>query len=264
MCCSVVTDPFSRSIKPFCVRITVRGRRSLNDYGEALNSLSFLNLTRGGRQTHRQQNELNVEDATDDVSALRVALHELVGSLPNGALITSEEDLVGTGANGSASKASGSASKGNQFIWTEACKVQWTNHLMEATGPQHLMEALIVLEHCLHPEWLKPWYASLRKAYAMSHAHLLRSPTVGAVALHLFVLDKAIMYDKEKVAPRNMRSLGGRNSVRVIAHQISLTYCAQAYRIDCIRIADHRSFCLCPTGTVEAWQEVSDVLCRRE
>lgn len=189
------------------MRTIVRGHRARGTYGHAINSLSFLNLTRGGRMTHRQAWELHIPEGADAVAALRIALLQLKESLPYGALVESEDDLANVNSGGSSSKSSGSGGgKGPLFVWNEALAEQWTNHLMEAQEPHEVMEDLILLENCLHPDWLKPWYSSLRRAYTTSHAHLLRTGTAAAVALHLFVLDKAILYDKEKVIPRAARS----------------------------------------------------------
>jgi hypothetical protein len=71
------------------------------------------------------------------------------------------------------------------------------------------MEDLVLLEACLHPDWLQSWYTSLRRTYSSSHAHLLRVGTAALAAMHMFVLDKAILYDKEKKLPRQPRVRGG-------------------------------------------------------
>jgi hypothetical protein len=53
---SVVTEPFSRRIRPLCVRTYVKARRSDFDFRSVLNKLSFLNISRGGRVSTRQVN----------------------------------------------------------------------------------------------------------------------------------------------------------------------------------------------------------------
>ena len=60
---------------------------------------------------------------------------------------------------------------------------------------QDLMEALLLLESCLDPKWLKPWYRPVQQKM-QSTSHLLRLSTPAAVALRLFALDRAILYDK--------------------------------------------------------------------
>lgn len=52
-----------------------------------------------------------------------------------------------------------------------------------------------MMESCLDPKWLKPWYRSVQQKM-QSTSHLLRLSTPAAVALHLFALDRAILYDK--------------------------------------------------------------------
>lgn len=60
---------------------------------------------------------------------------------------------------------------------------------------QELMEALLLLESCLDPKWLKPWYRPAQQKM-QSTSYLLRLSTPAAVGLHLFALDRAILYDK--------------------------------------------------------------------
>lgn len=60
---------------------------------------------------------------------------------------------------------------------------------------QDLMEALLLMESCLDPKWFKPWYRPAQHKM-QSTSHLLRLSTPAAVALHLFALDRAILYDK--------------------------------------------------------------------
>lgn len=60
---------------------------------------------------------------------------------------------------------------------------------------QELMEALLLMESCLDHKWLKPWYRPVQQKMA-STSYLLRLSTPAAVALHLFALDQAILYDK--------------------------------------------------------------------
>lgn len=215
-------EPFSKDIKPLCLRVEVHARRAPVSLRSVLNSqLSFLNVSRGGRYSLRQSLELDIPEAADEVVALRIALLQLKETLPLGALIESQDDLVTAGTGGGAGLyspapsggggGSGSGSGSNTLkappcFWTPAVGEQWMNHLMEATTAQEVMEGLVLLESCMHPDWLKPWYGSLRRAYAASWAHLLRVGTTPAVvAFHLFVLDKAILYDKERRAPRKAR-----------------------------------------------------------
>lgn len=64
---------------------------------------------------------------------------------------------------------------------------------------QDLMEALLLLESCLDPKWLKPWYRPAQQKM-QSTLQLLRLSTPAAVALRLFALDRAILYDKVRTS----------------------------------------------------------------
>jgi hypothetical protein len=225
-------EPYTKDVKPLCLRVEVHARRARTSLRSVLNSqLSFLNVSRGGRYSLRQSLELDIPEAAGEVVALRIALLQLKETLPYGALIESEDDLVtaggGGGAGGLASPGPAGGGGGGSgtlkpppCFWTKALEEQWVNHLMEATTAQEVMEGLVLLEACLHPDWLKPWYGGLRRSYAASWAHLLRVGTTPAVAaFHLFVLDKAILYDKEKRVARKTRGRPGTASSRAESQQ---------------------------------------------
>ncbi|EKU20026.1 bromodomain containing protein, partial [Nannochloropsis gaditana CCMP526] len=214
-------DTFSREIKPLCLRVEVRARRAATSVRSVLNShLSFLNISRGGRYSLRQSVELDIPEDADEVVGLRIALLQLKETLPNGALLESPEDLGGSiahlGGGGSTNIHAGDGEVGPVrapvCYWTEALQAQWINHLMEAETPHEVMEGLLLLESCLHPEWLKPWFHPLRRSYAATSSHLLRlGTTAAAAAFHLFILDKAILYDKERKVPRKSRGQSARS-----------------------------------------------------
>jgi hypothetical protein len=98
--------------------------------------------------------------------------------------------------------------------WTQSVQEEWINHLVEARSAQEIIEDLVLLESCLNPDWVRPWYSSLRRAYMSGPTHLLRLGSTAAAALHLFVLDKAIIYEKEKPAPPRSARLGRGMHVR--------------------------------------------------
>lgn len=206
-----VNEPLSQRIRPLCFRVEVRARRAVTTVRSVLNTLSFLNISRGGRWSARHSLELDVPDDADDITALRIALLQLKETLPCGSLIESEEDLTSSrksSPSGGGKSSSGSGLKAPPCFWTEAVEQHWVNHLMEAKTAQEIMEDLVLLESCINHEWLKPWYQSMRRAYASSPAHLLRQGTTATTALHLFILDKALMYDKEKRNARKTRAQG--------------------------------------------------------
>ncbi|GAB5035476.1 bromodomain containing protein [Nannochloropsis oceanica] len=203
-------DTFNKDIKPLCLRVEVRARRAPTSVRSVLNGhLSFLNVSRGGRYSLRQSVELDIPEDADEVVGLRIALLQLKETLPAGALLEGPEDLGGSGSSGSVgmgAEGESGAARASVCIWTDTLQAQWINHLMEAETAQEVMEGLLLLESCLHPEWLKPWFHPLRRAYAASTTHLLRMGTTpAAVAFHLFILDKALLYDKEKKVLRKTR-----------------------------------------------------------
>jgi pyruvate/2-oxoglutarate dehydrogenase complex dihydrolipoamide acyltransferase (E2) component len=87
------------------------------------------------------------------------------------------------------------ASSRSLGLWTPHLRDAWLDHITCADTALAMAEALLLLESCIDPKWLRPWY---RGALAcLPHpAHLLRLATPGAIAQRLFLLDRALMYDK--------------------------------------------------------------------
>jgi hypothetical protein len=71
------------------LRVEVQAYRHDLDMRFALNTLSFLNVTRNGRVSNRAQSamELVLPYGADEITGLRLAILQLKESLPAGALV---------------------------------------------------------------------------------------------------------------------------------------------------------------------------------
>ena len=95
----------------------------------------------------------------------------------------------------------GGASHGHQTsenrvgLWGHDVRDAWKERLSAATSCAELIECLLILESCLEPRSLKPWYRPVTSYMAGPH-FLLRLATPAVVAQRLFLLDAAIDYEK--------------------------------------------------------------------
>ncbi len=136
----------------------------------------------------------NVEDVTFDMpefEVLRLGLKMVATAMPNGALSEVSRDTLMGG------------------FWSPSIREAWITHMKNAYRCQHLMEALLLLESCVTVNWLQPWYKKIIRLMP-GVGSLLRLSTPSAVGLRLFLLDKALLYDKRPLpstfAPRIPRS----------------------------------------------------------
>ncbi|CAM9695555.1 unnamed protein product, partial [Choristocarpus tenellus] len=158
----------------------------------------------------------------EEVGALKLGLVAFLKALPKGAL---KEGTSATSSGGDITRGSHNARKNSSSDsvadgaeepeilqasgWTPALRESWHSHVASAESGQDLMEALLLLESCLDPKWLRPWYKPMQQSMP-STSHLLRLSTPAAVALRLFGLDRAVLYEKvSSAAQRSVRLRSG-------------------------------------------------------
>merc|ERR1712070_252916 len=83
------------------------------------------------------------------------------------------------------------------LYYNKSTKRIWNHLVGEASTPIHLMTTLVLLQACLSPDYLEGWYTSFRSSFASNYLHILQTATLSNVALHLFLLDKALQYGKK-------------------------------------------------------------------
>jgi hypothetical protein len=121
----------------------------------------------------------NFTQCTDAFSAVRGALLLVEGALPCGAWDMGEE----RGTDNVEEK------------WSEQMGRCWLQHTMSARSVVELMECQLLLEHGIKHSWL---LHSGSRAFAClpSRYHALKYANLGSVAMRVWMLDQAILYDK--------------------------------------------------------------------
>jgi hypothetical protein len=79
--------------------------------------------------------------------------------------------------------------------WTDELDQVWRSNVAEACEVGALMEATLLLEMTLDRAWLAPAARDLLSALPQPH-FALRCGTLSSLALRLFCLDQALLYDK--------------------------------------------------------------------
>ncbi|CAM9892346.1 unnamed protein product, partial [Ectocarpus sp. 13 AM-2016] len=202
------------NIKPLEFHVQVSPRFT---YTGAVAALHKLRAVPYLKQRHREESEavevdLDLRFDCDELECLKMGLFTLLNALPKGAfkeggLTTDEVEGLSEQQQREGLPAATTTSG-----WTPSLRECWVSHVASATRSQDLMEALLLLELCLDQKWLKPWYRPAQQKM-QSAWHLLRLSTPAAVALRLFALDRAILYDK--VATRAQRGSRLRNGIQL-------------------------------------------------
>ncbi|CAM9578103.1 unnamed protein product [Phaeothamnion confervicola] len=83
----------------------------------------------------------------------------------------------------------------------------WVAHVESAATATELMEACLLLEACVNPKWLHSNFARLYNLLP-SRSHALQTATLASVCCRVWVLDRAMLYDKlpKEAAGRKPRS----------------------------------------------------------
>ncbi|CAM9440038.1 unnamed protein product, partial [Discosporangium mesarthrocarpum] len=155
-----------------------------------------------------------------EVPALKLGLVALLKALPKGALKEGTPTGPTGGADLSASALAHDSQEGDTTPasgWTPSLRESWHSQVACAETSQELMEALVLLESCLDPKWLKSWFKPVQQ-YMPTTSYLLRLATPAAVALRLFELDQAILYNK--VSSAAQRSLRLRSGTQVVLEDL--------------------------------------------
>ncbi len=89
--------------------------------------------------------------------------------------------------------------------WTDSVEHAFYETVVRARVPIELMEALLMLQHHIAPKTISDTGARLLMSLPGAHA-AVRAATLPAVALRLFALDRALLYDRVVEEPREKRS----------------------------------------------------------
>lgn len=193
------------AIKPLIYPVVVEARTVRCGIPHALDRLyavQFLDATGRAVLIGRREMVATIEQTYSEVDAVRAALLMVYLALPSGALV---QDLATDNAT---------LSRGNSFAlitepagWNDVLDQAWRGAVYQATTPVQLMEYALLLEYYVSKQWLA--YPQSRLLSALPNPHFaLTCATFSSVALRVYCLDKALMYDKVVAAPRERRSAG--------------------------------------------------------
>ncbi len=90
----------------------------------------------------------------------------------------------------------------------------WTRAVNEAQTAEELMEACIILESSISTRWLHGHFEEGLQHLLSPRSIALRFPNFSDVALRVWVIDKAILYDFSTAPPRAAMGRSGRNRVK--------------------------------------------------
>ena len=142
-----------------------------------------------------------------EFDAVKCALLMLYAALPAGAL-----SAPATASKGSINSSINGDSLINQIAepkdWTDALDQAWRGAVFESKCAKSLMELTLLLEFYINKQWIGSPQSKLLQALPSPH-FAVRCATLSAVSLRIFCIDKALLYDKLQLAPRERRSSSG-------------------------------------------------------
>lgn len=153
-------------------------------------------ITNNRRELHALATRYQTDDVKNEFEATRIALVILYAALPSGSINydSSPSDLSQDIFSMVA----------NSTCWNDYLDQAWRGAVWSTQSPEILMECLLVLEYFINKGWLASPYNRLLNALALPH-FAVKSATSSSVALRIFCIDRALLYDKVVVVPRSSR-----------------------------------------------------------
>ncbi len=143
----------------------------------------------------------------------KAALLTIEAALPDGALLRGRgwhcEGDGGGVPGGSSVDVDGE--EGGKNSWFSE---NWTRAVSEAQTAEELMEACIILESSISTRWLHGHFEEGLQRLLPPRSIALRFPSFSDVALRVWVIDKAILYDFTTAPPRAAIGRSGRNRIK--------------------------------------------------
>lgn len=151
----------------------------------------------------RKQLIVCCNDLRSEAASVKSALLSLYAALPIGSLIQSHDEIT---LNDHLSYAVAETSG-----WNNALDELWRAYVLTSSSPIALMECCIMLEYYLNNKWLLAPYSRLQSALPAAHG-ALRSATYSSVALRVYSLDRALLYDKVELPKKDKRNKSSEKS----------------------------------------------------
>lgn len=218
------------SIKPLIYSVTVEAKSVKSGIPNALDHLSasqYLDsnsrqIVSSKRELHQYLRNLQItlssitiasKYQTNDAAmavAIKILLIKIFLALPQGSL-SSDTTYASSFSVDEASDELLSSHLLEPSSWNYLLEHAWKDALVKAQCPTALMECLLLLEFYINRSWYSNYYSRLLNALPNPH-FAIRTCTYASVALRVFCLDRAILYDKIQTAPRERRSTGNSNN----------------------------------------------------
>eukprot|EP01084_Bolivina_argentea_P109529 195799_1 len=143
----------------------------------------------------------------------KAALLTIEAALPDGALLRGRGWYCeGEGGVLAGTSVDVDGEEGGRSSWFSE---NWTRVVNEAQTAEELMEACIILESSISTRWLHGHFEEGLQHLLSPRSIALRFPSFSDVALRVWVIDKAILYDFTTAPPRAAIGRSGRNRMKV-------------------------------------------------
>lgn len=207
-------------IEPLVFPVSVRSMMTVCGPKDALGRLEAINYFHGqNRRILSPKLKRSVietkyydKDAKDELSSVRACLLAVFIALPAGALAAEI-----TGKDGKVKSRVKEAPRDENITecigWNEELEELWYEVVTGATSAKELMEAVLCMEYYMQRKWISEYGTKLLNALPPAH-YAIRAPTLPAVAMRVYCLDKVILYDKFTTEARAARSSNPRADAR--------------------------------------------------
>lgn len=207
------------NIKPLVFQVNVEAQVVHSGPRDALNKLRASGyVAADGRLfwSALQQPPLKYSFDTDysELGAVKHAIAAVYAALPIGSVVLDTESSISaiTGSRPLADR-DANASEVNVFAcmaepvgWNDMLDATWRGAVHSASSPVALMECVLLLEYYINKQWLAAPAARLLTALPNPH-FAMRCCSLSAVALRVFCLDRALSYEKVRLATLSVASL---------------------------------------------------------
>eukprot|EP00981_Chlorochromonas_danica_P010092 scaffold3044_cov176-Ochromonas_danica.AAC.10 len=206
-------SPLAGQIPPLIYPVTVTANRIRCGISDAVERLiARQHLTDNNRQITSNRRELlpythphsmvSGGDGGQEAAAVKGLLLTVFLALPLGCLVM----------DNAAPASSSSSELLDQMLepsgWNPLLEQAWRGAVLQSDTPLSLMECVLVLEFYLQRAWLGA--PAVRLLQSLPNAHFaVRCATYSSIALRIFCLDKAILYEKVTLPPRERRGATG-------------------------------------------------------
>ena len=165
---------------------------------DKLEGVSYLDSLNRHALVGRREILSSIEQVHSELEAVRALLLILYLALPSGALSGDANTAANTNGDSFALITEPAA-------WNDVLDQAWRGAVFNATTPLQLLECVLLLEYYINKQWLA--YPQSRILAALPNPHFaVCNATYSSSALRIYCLDKALLYDKVFVPPRERRA----------------------------------------------------------